>query len=177
MKKMLILFLIIITIFLALVFHGKIINNKIIGDMKLSSSAFDGNRAIPVKYTCQGSGINPPLMFNEIPKDAKSLALILEDPDAPGGTFVHWVIYNIPPNEKGIGEGMILPNKEDGINSTGKTGFIAPCPPSGTHHYNFKLYALDNLLNIQDHPDRDMLLKSMDGHILDQTELVGLYGK
>lgn len=133
--------------------------------MKIISSAFAENSTIPSKYTCEGENINPPLAFMDVPANAKSLVLIMDDPDAPMGTFVHWVLYNINPAEKGITE-----------NSVSHSGYIGPCPPSGTHRYFFKLYALDINLDLQN-ADKNMAEEKMQGHILEKAELTGLYKK
>lgn len=133
--------------------------------MKIVSSAFTNNSTIPSKYTCEGENINPPLEFLDVPANAKSLVLIMDDPDAPMGTFVHWVLHNINPSEKGIAE-----------NSVSYSGYIGPCPPSGTHRYFFKLYALDINLDLQN-ADKNMVEEKMQGHILDKAELIGLYKK
>jgi hypothetical protein len=145
--------------------------------MQISSSAFQANAGIPTKYSCQGDGINPPLTFSEVPSDAKSLVLIVDDPDAPMGTFVHWVVFNIPPTTKEIAEHNSPANSIQGLNGTKKPGYIAACPPSGTHHYFFKLYALDTELSLDETADKEKVGAAMQGHILDQAQLVGLYTK
>jgi len=148
------------------------------GSMKIASNAFGDNQMIPVKFTCSGEDINPPLLFENVPKDAKSLVLIVDDPDAPLGTFVHWVVYNMAPTLKGIGENM-KPEGIEGKNGAGKNAYMGPCPPSGTHHYHFKLYALDSMLDFTDPAavDKKAVEEKMQGHILEQAELVGLYSK
>ncbi|MEM2918372.1 MAG: YbhB/YbcL family Raf kinase inhibitor-like protein [Candidatus Altiarchaeota archaeon] len=145
--------------------------------MKIKSSAFEQNGKIPIKYTCQGQDINPPLEFSEIPKEAKSLALIMDDPDAPLGTWDHWIIWNIPPETKEILEGEIPKNAIQGQNSWKKNSYGGPCPPSGVHRYFFKLYALDTILNIKENSKKSDLEKAMQGHILAKAELIGLYEK
>jgi len=140
----------------------------------VKSPAFKADENIPVKYTCEGANINPPLLIGDIPKGAKSLALILEDPDAPKGTFDHWVMWNIPLIEK-IEENS-APGKE-GKNGMMKNKYIGPCPPSGTHHYHFRVYALDTRLDLSESTDKKALQKAMEGHILAAGELVGLYKK
>ena len=143
--------------------------------MKISSTAFVENNLIPEKFTCKGKNINPDLNFQQIPPIAKSLSLIMDDPDAPSGTFIHWVVYNIPPETSGISEGSTPPGIQ-GKNSAGENKYIGPCPPSGTHRYFFKLYALDTTLpaTIQ---SKDDLTKAMVGHILIETELIGKFAK
>ena len=121
--------------------------------------------------------VNPPLFFSDIPKNAKSLALIMDDPDAPMGTFVHWVLYNIPPLVSEIKEDSIPQEVSVGKNGAGKDNYIGPCPPSGTHRYFFKLYALDSLLNFDTSPDKKAVEQAMERHILAKTELIGLYNR
>jgi Raf kinase inhibitor-like YbhB/YbcL family protein len=142
--------------------------------MQITSLAFNNNQKIPAKYTCDGQDTNPPLAFSNIPSNTKSLALIVDDPDAPGGDWVHWLVYNLPLDTKQI--------KEDfksiatfGQNDFGKTNWGGPCPPSGTHHYRFKLYALDLESNLPDNLTKQDLLEKFEGHILAQAELIGIY--
>ena len=148
--------------------------------IEISSPAFENNSLIPKQYTCDGENFSPPLSWSNIPADTKSLALICDDPDAPAGTWVHWVIYNMPPASKGLQEG-VLPlkdfshNAKQGINDFKKFGYGGPCPPSGTHRYFFKLYALNTNLNLESGADKKQLLIAMKGHILSQTEIVGKY--
>ena len=142
--------------------------------MKITSSAFVHNTMIPLKYTCQGQDLSPPLTISEIPEGTASLALIIDDPDAPGKTWDHWIIWNIKP----IGE-----IKEDaapgtqGKNSWGRQNYGGPCPPSGTHRYFFKLYAIDSVLDLPAGVTKAKLEEAMIGHILEQAELIGLYQK
>ncbi len=158
--------------------------------MRITSPSFKNNTDIPPKYTCQGEDVSPPLLFSGVPQNTKSLLLILDDPDAPGGTFTHWVVYNIPPGTSEIAENSLPDGASEGMTDFGKPGYSGPCPPpaspeqlrrseSGTHHYRFKLYALDEALLFGDPhpPSRDTVVSEMRGHILDQSELVGLYGK
>jgi Raf kinase inhibitor-like YbhB/YbcL family protein len=142
--------------------------------MKISSSAFGHNEAVPKKYTCDGSNINPPLTIADVPADAKSLALIVDDPDAPAGTWIHWTIWNINPGLTEIAENSV-PAGVEGYTSFGKPGYGGPCPPSGTHRYFFKLYALDTLLDLSPRADAKQLEQTMQGHILNQAELIGTY--
>ena len=142
--------------------------------LSVSSPAFDNNGYIPAKYTCQGDDVNPPIAIGNIPDGTLSLALILDDPDAPSGTFVHWVTWNIPV-EFLIGEHS-SPGTE-GENGAKKSGYYGPCPPSGTHHYHFKVYALDTELDLKKGSDKAALEKAMQGHILSQGEMIGLYSK
>lgn len=140
--------------------------------MKLTSTEFENNGFIPGKYTCEGEGINPPLDIEGIPRQAVSLVLVVEDPDAPGGTWVHWLVYDIPVI------GHIASNAflgKQGINDSGRTDYIGPCPPSGTHRYFFRLYALDKRLDLKEGLRKKELEKAMKSHVLDKAELVGLY--
>ncbi len=140
--------------------------------MSVKSPAFAANGFIPARYTCEGSNISPPLVIDNIPEETRTLALIVEDPDAPGGTFDHWVMWNIPPD--GRIEEDSAPGRE-GKNSAQENKFYAPCPPSGTHHYHFKVYALDTELDLPDNTHKKALVKAMEGHILAEGELTGLY--
>jgi len=143
--------------------------------MKITSDVFENNQSIPKQFTCDGGQISPALSFSDIPGNAKSLVLIMDDPDAPMGTFDHWVVYNISPKETGVAENNIPTGSFLGKNGTGKQGYIGPCPPSGIHHYHFKLYALDTTLSFSSAPDKAEVEKVMEGHIIEQAELVGLY--
>ncbi|MDD5561264.1 MAG: YbhB/YbcL family Raf kinase inhibitor-like protein [Candidatus Omnitrophica bacterium] len=143
-------------------------------NMKLSSPEFKNMAFIPQKFTCQGKGINPELVIEDIPDNAKSLVLIMDDPDAPSGDFVHWVLYDIPVTSR-IDENT-SPGKE-GLNSLGKSGYVSPCPPSGTHRYFFKIYALDKILDRDKGLSKYELEEEISAHLLDKAELVGLYQK
>lgn len=142
--------------------------------MKLTSPEFENNKFIPAKFTCEEEDINPCLIIDDIPAEVKSLALIVDDPDAPTGTWVHWVVYDIPVISR-IEEDSV-PGKP-GVNNLGKQAYHGPCPPSGTHRYFFKLYALDKKLDLAEGLSKGALEKAMRGHILDKAELVGLYKK
>ncbi len=146
-------------------------------NMKITSSAFENNGYIPKKYTCQGEDVNPPLDFADMPKEAKSLVLIVDDPDAPMGTWTHWTIWNMKPDLREIVENGIPENAVSGMNSSGKNGYQGPCPPSGTHRYFFKIYALDENVGLKSSANKADLEKSISGHIVDYGELVGLYKK
>jgi Raf kinase inhibitor-like YbhB/YbcL family protein len=143
--------------------------------LSITSTAFNANSSIPSKYTCEGYNINPPLSIGNIPAAAKSLVLIVDDPDAPKGTFDHWVTWNISPGTKSIREDS-APGVQ-GTNGTGKTGYLGPCPPTGTHHYHFKVYALDTMLDAKPGSDKKTIETAIQGHILAQGELIGLYKK
>jgi Raf kinase inhibitor-like YbhB/YbcL family protein len=140
--------------------------------MNLKSPEFENNKFIPSKYTCEGDDINPALTIENIPQGTKSLALIMDDPDAPMGTWVHWVAFDIPVVAS-IKENSV-PGKQ-GINNSGKRDYHGPCPPSGVHRYFFKIYALDTILNLKEGITKAVLEEAMQGHILDKAELVGLY--
>jgi hypothetical protein len=141
-------------------------------DMKLTSPEFKNNEYLPKKFTCDGNEINPALAIENIPDNAKSLALIVDDPDAPAGTFIHWVVFDIPVSTT-ISENSV-PGKE-GMNTTGTNSYVSPCPPSGTHRYFFKLYALGTMLNLKEGITKEQLESAMEGYILAQAELIGLY--
>jgi len=142
--------------------------------MKLTSPEFKHNEPIPRKFTCQGQDVSPALIIEGVPGGAKGLALIVDDPDAPMGTWVHWVVYDIPVVPR-IDENSI-PGKQ-GINDFGREDYGGPCPPSGTHRYFFKIYALDKKLDLKEDIRKRDLEKAMEGHILDKAELIGLYKK
>jgi len=144
--------------------------------MVLSSSAFENNGTIPSEYTCDGSGISPSLEIANVPKNAQSLALVVEDPDAPRGTVTHWIVWNISPQKSQFAKGEKI-NFPQGITFSGTTGYMGPCPPSGTHRYFFKLYALDTMLDLGDGSTKDNLVQTMDGHILGQSTLMGKYSR
>jgi Raf kinase inhibitor-like YbhB/YbcL family protein len=142
--------------------------------MSLKSSAFKTMAHIPDRYTCAGENISPGLNINNIPHNTKTLALIVDDPDAPHGTFDHWLMWNIPVSEK-IEENT-APG-EQGKNGRGENKYMGPCPPSGTHHYHFTLYALDVELDLTPDTDKQKLMDAMKDHILASAELIGLYEK
>jgi Raf kinase inhibitor-like YbhB/YbcL family protein len=148
--------------------------------MKLESSAFEANGLIPTKYTCDGDDISPPLSWDEPPSTTQSLALIVDDPDAPGEIFVHWVLYEIPATVRQLPEKIAsvatLPNGGvQGKNDFGKLGYGGPCPPGGTHRYFFKVYALDKKLGLEPGATKAQVVTAMDGHILATAELIGRY--
>jgi len=154
--------------------------------LMISSTAFSQNGNIPSRYTCEGEDISPPLSWSGVPAGSRSLALIVDDPDAPDPaapriTWVHWVLYNIPPESLGLGEAIpsssLPPGTLQGINDWKRTGYGGPCPPIGRHRYFFKLYALDSPLPNLNRPTKAQLEQAMRGHILGQTELLGTYQK
>jgi Raf kinase inhibitor-like YbhB/YbcL family protein len=142
-------------------------------ELAVKSPAFQPNSSIPKKYSCDGEGTNPALTIEGVPKETKSLALVVDDPDAPGGTFDHWVVWNIPPSISKICERSV-PGTE-GLNGMRKPGYTGPCPPSGTHRYFFKVYALDTELSLGPKSTKRDLEKVIQGHILAKGELIGLY--
>ena len=149
-------------------------------NIEVKSTAFQDGAMIPKKYTCDGQDISPPLSWSGVPAEAKSIALIMDDPDAPRGTWVHWVLFNIPPDTKGLSENMPRPpalpdGSKHGNNSWPKLGYGGPCPPSGIHRYYFKVYALDTVLNLQAGITKAQLLKAMEGHIIAEGQLMGRY--
>ena len=148
--------------------------NNTTSSLKISSTAFDHEGVIPSKYTCEGEEVNPPLQIDQIPASAKTLAIIVEDPDAPNGTFDHWLVWNIPHNQHALKENTIPPGI-GGNNSEGKTGYMGPCPPSGSHRYYFHVYALDTELDLGVGADKKMLEQAMKGHILAEGSLMGRY--
>ena len=149
-------------------------------DIKITSSAFEDGGLIPAKYTCDGADISPPLQWDAVPESTKSIALICDDPDAPMGTWVHWVIFGLPADIRELAEDVppdkTLPNgARQGTSDFGRIGYGGPCPPSGTHRYFFKIYALDRELDLPAGARKRDLLKAVEGHILGQGELVGKY--
>ena len=142
--------------------------------MELKSPEFEDGQFIPAKFTCEGKDINPALTIKSFPEQTKSLALIVDDPDAPLGTWVHWLVFDIPPVFK-IEENSV-PGKQ-GANTTGGKNYHGPCPPSGVHRYFFKLYALDVILDLKEGISKGQLEKAMQGHILANALLLGLYQK
>jgi Raf kinase inhibitor-like YbhB/YbcL family protein len=150
--------------------------------MHLTSSAIPPGKGIPRQYTCDGNDISPPLQWDEPPPGTQSFALIADDPDAPSGTFVHWVLFNLPPQARALPEGIrpeprLADGARHGKNSWGNKGYGGPCPPGGTHRYFFKLYALDTMLDLPAGASKEQLLRAMQGHILAETELMGQYGR
>ena len=149
-------------------------------EMKVTSSAFQNEGMIPSKYTDDGSDVSPPLMIESVPEGTKSLALISDDPDAPMGTWIHWVMWNIPADSKELPEAIPtdakLPDGSiQGMTSFGRHGYGGPAPPSGTHRFYFKFYALDTKLNLSEKAGKKELLKAMEGHIIAQGQLMGKY--
>lgn len=160
------------------------LNLKTEGSMAfvLTSTAFKEGEKIPRKFTCDGDDISPPLKWTSAPSETKSLALITDDPDAPMGTWVHWVIFNIPPSVKDLAEGvpvkdLLQSGALQGRNDSRTIGYSGPCPPGGTHRYYFKLYALDTTLSLKSGCTKPDVVKAMDGHIMAQAQLMGRYSR
>lgn len=169
-------------IFPSAIGHDAIAATKGGDKMQILSSAFTEGSVIPARYSCDGRDISPPLEWKDVPAGAKSLALISDDPDAPARTWVHWVIYNIPPDVKKFEEDM--PREKEfkngmrqGNNDWSKIGYGGPCPPSGTHRYYFKLYALDAVLDLKPGATNTRLVQAMQGHILAEAQLMGKYSR
>ncbi len=149
-------------------------------EMKLVSSAFKEGETIPRQYTCDGINISPPLEWSDVPKTAKTIALIADDPDASSGAWAHWVFYNLPADNIGMVENLpasdtLKAGGFQGTNDFGKVGYGGPCPPSGTHRYIFKVYAVDSELALKARATKDELLKALEGHVVGQAQLMGIY--
>lgn len=146
-------------------------------NMKIQSSAFGEGQPIPKKYTCDGDGVNPPLNFSDIPSKTQSLALIVDDPDAPAGTWVHWLVWDMDPAVTSLAENSAPSGATQGKTSFGQNVYGGPCPPAGQHRYYFKLYALDTKLKLPSYSTVAELNSAMQGHIITQAELMGTYGR
>lgn len=149
-------------------------------EIKITSSAFGEGEMIPSKYTCAGDDVSPPLRWDNLPENTRTIAIICDDPDAPMGEFVHWVLYNLPAGVDHLEEGFaddetLEDGTRQGITDFGSTGYGGPCPPSGVHRYFFKIYALDSQIDIVPIADKKHLLTAMEGHLLGQGRLVGKY--
>ena len=164
------------TIMVVLLFSPSL--NKEVNSMAalhITSPAFQNNGSIPRQYTCDGKDINPPLEIENCPTEAKSIAFICDDPDASVGTWVHWVLWNIDPTAKEIAENAVPKGAVEGMNDFRRHTYGGPCPPSGTHRYFFKVYALDTMLDISPNSTKTDLEKAMKGHILAEGQIIGLY--
>ena len=148
--------------------------------MQITSVAFKDGEDIPQKYTCDGDDVSPPLEWTSIPEETKTLTIICDDPDAPMGIWIHWVVFNVPGDSSGFPEN-IPPERElengtiQGMNDFKKIGYGGPCPPSGTHRYFFKIYALDTVLDLPFGATKSHVMLSMEGHVLDEAHLLGTY--
>jgi len=145
--------------------------------MQIKSKAFEDGEMIPVKFTCEGPNVSPPLEFIDVPKDAKSLVLMIEDPDAEAKPWVHWMVFNIPPDAKGFEENSIANGAQQGLCNGNTLGYEGPCPPENEHTYVFKLYAVDKMLDTNPTPDRKKVLEQIQGHTIDEAVLEGRYEK
>lgn len=159
------------------IFSILILINQGVYAMKLTSSAFTDGGNLPSKYTCDGKSISPPIQWQNAPVNTKSFVLIYDDPDAPAGTWDHWVLYNLPPTTNALAEGIttLPPGTKVGVNSWPNANYGAPCPPSGEHRYIFHLYALDIILTLSGSVTSKTLRQAMQGHILATSELMGRY--
>lgn len=143
--------------------------------MRIESNSFKNFSDIPAKYTCDGENISPPLRFSDVPEGAQELVLIIDDPDAPNGDWVHWLVYGIDPKTDAIGEGAVPVNSLQGKNTRENEAYGGPCPPSGTHRYFFKLYAIDKKIEPAKIMNKQDLENAMKGAILEKATLIGLY--
>ena len=143
--------------------------------LKISSPAFENNGEIPGKYTCDGANVNPPLKIENVPLEIKSLGLVFDDIDAPRGTYVHWILWNIGPSVKEIKENSVPEGAVQGMNDFKKRHYGGPCPPGRAHKYVFRIYALDTLLNLSQNSTKKDLEKAMEGHIISRAQLMGVY--
>ncbi len=150
---------------------------SIISAMQLTSPDFKDGELIPLKFTCKGENINPALKISNVPDGAESLALVMEDPDAPNGTFVHWTLWNIDPNTEMIPAGTEPVGAVEGKTSSGKTGYTGPCPPSGTHRYFIRLYALSSEIDLPSETEASDLKDILKGITLEECTLMGMYAK
>lgn len=152
-------------------------NTKTITSLQLISPVFRDGAAIPIQYSCKGQSVNPPINIFGVPSSARSLALIMHDPDAVSGDFVHWLMWDIPTITETIAANSVPMGAVQGINSVGQNKYTGPCPPAGTgtHHYIFELYGLDKTLSLKPQANRDELQKAMEGHIVGQGTLTGLF--
>jgi len=146
-----------------------------LSDMRLKSPRIITNSLLPVDYTCDGKEVSPPLAISKAPKGTQSFVLVADDPDAPSGLWIHWLVYNISPDVTEISEGTVPIGGVEGVTSTGETAYHGPCPPSGVHRYYFKLYALDTLLQFETPPDWATVEKAMGGHVLARAEIFARY--
>jgi len=143
--------------------------------MKITSPVFLNNQPIPSKYTCDGTNVNPPLVFENIPVETKSLVLIVDDPDASAGTWTHWLVWNVAPSTRMIKENSLPENAVEGTTSFGKPGYGGPCQNWGTHRYFFKLFALDTELNLTKNTGKEQLERIISKHVISKAEIIGLY--
>ena len=143
--------------------------------MNISSPAFDYGAPIPPTYSQEGDNISPPLSFSNVPVKAKSLALVVDDPDAPRGTFTHWVVFNIDPRMEEIRENAVPAGAKQGLNTAGQPAYRGPKPPDGTHRYFFRIYAIDTRLPLENGAPREAVERAIEGHVIETAELMGRY--
>ena len=143
--------------------------------IEVTSPAFTADEEIPVVFSCAGRNISPPLAWTGVPDDARELALVVDDPDAPRGTFTHWILFGLPPSTSSLAEGTVPAGAKQARNSAGSAAYAGPCPPSGTHHYRFTVYALDEPLAVSDGADTGAALDAISDHAVAQGRLVGLF--
>lgn len=141
----------------------------------VTSSAFGADEEIPVVHSCAGQNISPPLAWTGVPDEARELALVVDDPDAPRGTFTHWIVFGLPPSTSSVDENSVPAGAKQAKNSAGRAEYAGPCPPSGTHHYRFTVYALDASLELPDGVSTDRALDAISEHAIAQGQLVGLF--
>ena len=151
-------------------------------EFPFTSTAFNNEERIPTKYTCDGQDVSPPLQWSDPPQDTKSFALICDDPDTPRGTWVHWILYNIPASTRALQEAIpsdanLADGSWHGMNNWGRLGYDGPCPPSGTHRYFFNLYALDKMLDLYAGASESQVRQAMQGHILARAQLMVKYSR
>lgn len=165
--------------YLSLIFLFTLLFGETAMSLTLTSTAINPGALIPAQYTCDGKNISPPLAWQNAPLGTQSFVLIMDDPDAPAGDWVHWIVFNIPATTNQLAENLSSPplGSKFGSNSWSKDGYGGPCPPSGTHRYYFKLYALDTQLSLGSKTDKSSLEQAMKGHILANAELMGKYAR
>jgi len=183
MKKILLLFVLLVLLVLATLFwwsgiiKDEVLTPQKITIMEITSPQFKHNGEIPAKFTCDGEDVNPTLEILGTPQGTKSLVLIVDDPDAPVGLWVHWTVWNISSDTKTIAENSLPKGAVEGVTSFEHSGYGGPCPPDGEHRYFFKVYALDIELELPKEADKEILEEAMVGHVLDKAELIGLYSR
>jgi Raf kinase inhibitor-like YbhB/YbcL family protein len=173
MRRLLISIMFFLQVFLFSYAMGQSITK--IEELKISSPVFENGGEIPKKYTCDGANVNPPLKIENVPSNTKSLALVFDDIDAPRGTYVHWILWNMDPGVKEIKENSVPEGAVQGVNNFKKRHYGGPCHPKRVHKYVFKIYALDTLLNLNPNGTKKDLEKIMEGHVISRTQLTGLY--
>jgi Raf kinase inhibitor-like YbhB/YbcL family protein len=151
------------------------VTTEVPNDIEVTSSAFAADEEIPDVYSCAGQDISPPLEWTGVPDDASELALVVDDPDAPRGTFTHWILFGLPPSTSSLEEDAVPAGAKQAKNSAGQAAYKGPCPPSGTHHYRFTVYAFDAPLELTDGADTDEALGAISEHAVAQGQLVGLF--